>query len=154
MISRAARVLALALLLAAAASGRAAGQQGTGERKVPVAARDIPRGVALVSADIAYRAATATEQTSATTGWVTRRIITAGEVLRAPAVSPPLLVNAGDEVEAVWRDGSLELRIHGRAMNAAAEGGRVSVRVDMARRFEGVAVAAGLVKLDSPSRSK
>jgi flagella basal body P-ring formation protein FlgA len=155
------RAASLALLLFVSARGRAAAQEPAPGARLPVAARDLPRGAVLQSSDIAFRpapaapgAAARAEQPAVTVGWVTRRTMSAGEVLHPPAVSPPLLVNAGDEVEAVWREGSIELRLHGRAMNAATEGGRVAVRVDMTRRFEGVAVGAGLVRLDSPSRSR
>ena len=134
---------ALVVLLGCAAPTPAAGQADS----IPVAARELPRGVALVEADIAGAGA-------ARTGWVTRRLIREGEPLREPAVSPPLLVTSGEVVQVVWSEGPLELRVKGRAMNSAAAGARVSVRVDMTRRFEGVAVGDGLVRLDSPSRSR
>jgi flagella basal body P-ring formation protein FlgA len=57
-------------------------------------------------------------------------------------------------VQVIWTDGKIELRITGRAMNAATAGGRVTVRVDTERRFEGVAISPGLVRMDSPSRSR
>jgi flagella basal body P-ring formation protein FlgA len=131
------------------------------EVKVAVAARDLPRGAVLQPADIAYRAAAPQAGAPATAkraegvaGWVTRRVIAEGEPLLEPAVAPPPVIKAGDAVQAVWTDGTIELRVAGRAMNAAVAGGRVTVRVDMERRFEGVATAAGLVRLDSPSRSR
>ena len=136
----------LALVLAIASASPAAGQAGS----IPVAARDLPRGVALTSADISATDSLAVPRV----GWVTRRTIREGEPLREPAVSPPLLVTAGDEVQVVWSDGSMELRLKGRAMNSATAGGRVNVRVDTTRRFEGVAVDAGLVRLDSSVRSR
>jgi flagella basal body P-ring formation protein FlgA len=87
-------------------------------------------------------------------GWVTKRVIAEGEPLREPAVAPPALIKSGDVVQLVWTDGAIQLRLTGRAMNAATAGGRVTVRVDTERRFEGVATAPGQVRMDSPSRSR
>jgi flagellar basal body P-ring formation protein FlgA len=140
------RLSVLALLVAIAFASPAAAQTAS----IPVAARDLPRGVALAAADIA----SADPAAASRVGWVTRRVIREGEPLREPAVSPPLLVSAGDEVQVVWSDGALELRVKGRATNSATAGGRVSVRVDTTRRFEGVAVGAGLVRIDSSARSR
>ncbi|MBW3627776.1 MAG: flagellar basal body P-ring formation chaperone FlgA [Gemmatimonadetes bacterium] len=147
---------ACAALVLLALPGRAAGQS---ESRIAVAARSLPRGAVLQSSDIAYRPSTGAVQSTASraepaAGWVTRRMISEGEPLREPAVAPPPLIKAGDAVQVVYRDGSMELRVAGRAMNAAVAGGRVTVRVDTERRFEGVATAAGLVRLDSPSRSR
>ena len=110
--------------------------------------------------DIAYRPAGSLPGTAAGTraaaaaGWVTKRVIAEGEPLREPAVAPPAMIKSGDVVQVIWTDGKIELRITGRAMNAATAGGRVTVRVDTERRFEGVAIGAGLVRMDSLSRSR
>lgn len=141
-------------LVVLAIPGRLSGQEAG---KVAVAARALPRGAVLKPADIAYRADSTAAKSrggQVAAGWVTRRVISEGEPLREPAVGPPPLIEAGDTVQAVWSDGSIELRVAGRAMNAAVAGGRVTVRVDLTRRFEGVAIGAGLVRLDSPSRSR
>lgn len=147
--------VAVAAALLALAHAPAAAQSDS----VAVAARDLPRGAVLEGRDIAYRAPApgptpGPAAPAVAAGWVTRRTIAAGEALRAPAVSPPMLVSTGQEVALVWSDGAMELRLKGRAMNSAVAGGRVAVRVDMKRRFEGVAIAAGLVRMDSPSRSR
>lgn len=146
---------AIALVLYAV-PGKSAAQA---EAKIAVASRNLPRGAVLQSSDIVYRASAGAVQSKASgpepvAGWVTRRLISEGEPLREPAVAPPPLIKAGDAVQVVYREGSMELRVAGRAMNAAVAGGRVTVRVDTERRFEGVATAAGLVRLDTPSRSR
>ena len=69
--------------------------------------------------------------------------------LRPPTIAPPLLVKSGDTVQLVWRDGSLEILLTGRAMNSAAAGEKVLVRVDLKRRFEGLAESQGVVRLAS-----
>jgi flagellar basal body P-ring formation protein FlgA len=129
-------LLALTLL----ATGAAA------QEEPPVAARDLARGVALEAADVLGG--------SELVGWVTRRVVREGEVLRPPAIAPPEMVRSGDTVQGIWRHGGMEIRVQGRAMNSAAEGERVSVRVDARRRFEGVAAGSGVVRLDSPETSR
>ena len=142
----------LAALLLAGAPGALAGQE---DGKVPVAARALPRGTVLEDRDIAYRPApSGATRVEVAAGWVTKRVIAEGEPLREPAVAPPALISSGQVVQLVWTDGKIEVRITGRAMNAATAGGRVTVRVDTERRFEGVAIGAGLVRMDSPSRSR
>ena len=147
----------LVALVVLAIPGTVAGQEAG---KVAVAARALPRGAVLKEADIVYRADSTAAKSrpvvgaGVAAGWVTRRVISEGEALREPAVGPPPVIEAGDTVQAIWSDGSIELRVAGRAMNTAAAGGRVTVRVDLERRFEGVAIGAGLVRLDSPSRSR
>jgi flagellar basal body P-ring formation protein FlgA len=122
--------------------------------ELPVAARDLPRGIALAPSDIRYETGRepvppGTDRIGA--GWITRRVISAGEVLREPAVGRPQLVRAGEPVELLWKQGTIELRVRGTAMGAAAEGERVTVRIDTRRRMDGVAVAPGLVHINGGS---
>lgn len=148
-----------AVLLAVAVAP--AGALGQEQGRVAVAARELPRGAVLKASDIAFRddappavARPGESPAAVAAGWVTRRVIAEGEPLRAPAVAPPPVIRQGDAVQVIWSEGSMELRVAGRAMNAATAGGRVTVRVDLQRRFEGVAIAPGLVRMDSPSRSR
>jgi flagellar basal body P-ring formation protein FlgA len=80
-------------------------------------------------------------------GWIARRQIAAGERLAEPAVTPAPAVSSGDPVRAIYRDGSLALALRGVANNTAEVGQRVSVRIDMRRRLDGIAVAPGVVAL-------
>ncbi len=120
-----------------------------------VATRAIARGEVLQTSDIA-RADTviiwrwnglAPDTTPALPGWVARRPIAAGEVLRAPAVSPPPVIESGATVKAIWQDGPLTLVINGVATNSAIAGAPVGVRIDRSRRLDGVAVAPNTVRL-------
>lgn len=144
------RVLALLVLLFAAApsAARAAAQ----EARVPVAARDLARGAALTADDIAYRAAdagvaAANSSAEVGVGWVTRRVIRAGETLRPPAVAPPEVIRAGEPVEVRWSGEAIELRLQGVAAASAREGERVWVRLATGWRVEGEAVAPGQVEI-------
>lgn len=114
------------------------------------AARDIPRGAVLEAADIDA----AGDEAKAILGWVTKRLIRVGEVLRPPAIAPAELIRSGDTVQLLWRDGDLEIRMTGRAMGSAAEGEAVLVRVDTQRRFEGIAEAPGVVRLDKLEKGR
>ncbi|GJG86563.1 hypothetical protein tb265_17440 [Gemmatimonadetes bacterium T265] len=111
----------------------------------PRAARALARGEALAAADI--DAAPGDTLAPRLVGWTTRRVIAAGEVLRAPAVVPPAAVRAGDAVAVVWRQGGVALRLAGTAAADAALGARVAVRVDARRRLEGTVAAPGVVTL-------
>nr|PZN89902.1 MAG: flagella basal body P-ring formation protein FlgA [bacterium] len=118
-----------------------------------VAARRLERGVALTEADVAHTVtvhwgAPPREGAPVGAGWVTRRVIAAGEALRPPAVAPPVLVNAGEPVQVVARRGNVELTLRARAANSAAAGERVTVRTEAGRRLQGVAVARGVVRID------
>lgn len=119
-----------------------------------VATRAIARGETLRAEDIArldtvitWRWSAAPDTTPAQPGWVTRRPIAMGEVLRAPAVSPPAAITSGQPVTAIWQDGALRLVLTGVATNTAALGSTVGVRIDRSRRLDGVAVGPNLVRL-------
>ena len=136
--------------MAHAATVGALQAQQTATASILLAAREIPRGTILVAADIDAAASEAKE----ILGWEAKRVIRLGEVLRAPAIAPAQLIRSGDTVQLVWRDGDLELRMTGRAMGSATEGETVLVRVDTQRRFEGIAEAPGVVRLDKLEKSR
>lgn len=119
----------------------------------PVAARRLERGIELTAADISQATVVhwgepPADAPAVGAGWVTRRVIAAGEPLRPPAVAPPLLVSAGDLVQVIVRRGAVELTLRARATGAAAAGERVPVRTDAGRRLQGIAVARGVVRID------
>jgi flagella basal body P-ring formation protein FlgA len=125
---------------------------------VPVAARPRARGVALAAEDIAWiraEPATRTPQPAAAvpdTGWITRRVIRAGEPLRPPAVAPAPVVRAGDEVEVVWTSGAVTVRRRGTVAASAGLGERVPVRIDARRRLTAIVVAPRVVRADCALR--
>jgi flagella basal body P-ring formation protein FlgA len=132
-----------------------AGEAQQASRRVAVATRAIARGVALGAGDLQYRDSTmsSTFGMSADTnhveaGWVTRRVIAAGEVLRAPAVEPPSAVSANQQVAVEWNDQNVRLTLRGIATRNAPIGSRVSVRMESGRRVETTVVGAGRVRID------
>lgn len=122
---------------------------------VAVATRNITRGETLQSADIAVMDTVITwrwngvtpDTTRAQAGWVSHRAIAAGEVLRAPAVTPPPVITSGSTVKAIWQDGPLTLVMSGVATNTATIGAPVGIRIDRTRRLDGIAVAPNTVRL-------
>jgi flagella basal body P-ring formation protein FlgA len=87
--------------------------------------------------------ATARQQVEA--GWVTRRMIAAGEELRAPAVGPAPLIASGDSVTIVT-EGTLSLAIKAVAMRQATRAGdRLDVRLAGGRTLSVTAVSANTV---------
>ncbi len=125
------------------------------EERVAVAAHALARDTVLVAQDIAWSSVVRwgpprePKTAAPSAGWVTRRIIAAGELLAAPAVAPATAVKAGDDVSVVVRRGALELRLHGVAQGSAMAGQKVTVRIDVRRRIEGIATANGEVEVRS-----
>jgi flagella basal body P-ring formation protein FlgA len=119
---------------------------------VAVAAHALARGEVLSADDIELRD-TATTRAMVDTnqivpGWVTRRAIAAGEVLRAPAVVPPVVVAANQPVEVEWQDQNIRMTVRGIAARNASMGERVTVRMEHGRRLEATVVAPGRVRID------
>ena len=130
---------------------------------VAVASHEIARGVILTPADIGYfpsavfRAAGGAQAPAVLelaaagdtlVGWMTRRLITVGEPLRAPAVMPPVLVKSGDVVDVVYESDGVSVTMRGKATRAAANGERVIVRMDNQRKLEGTVVGPGRVRVN------
>jgi flagella basal body P-ring formation protein FlgA len=147
------------ILLAARAAGAQAVAQPTVTRQVaagptvrmPIALHTIVRGAVLTADDFEYRDTTthnSPDTAQITAGWVTRRTITAGEILRAPAVEPPTIVSANSTVQVEWVDGNVRLTIRGVAARSASLGDRVAVRTELGKRIEGTVVAPGRVRID------
>ena len=131
----------------------AAAPAGAQLRRVPVATHQIARGATLTASDIELRDSTMRsgapiDTTDVVPGWVTRRVITAGEILRAPAVEPPNLVTANQSVAVEWVDQNIHLTLRGTATRNAAIGTRVTVRMESGRRVDGTVVGAGRVRID------
>lgn len=122
---------------------------------VTVATRALLRGDTLRADDIAVVDTVITwrwnglapDTTRAQAGWIARRPIAAGELLRAPAVTPPPVIASGATVTAIWQDGPLTLVVSGVATNTATIGAPVGVRIDRTRRLDGIAVAPNTVRL-------
>lgn len=134
---------------------RSPSTDGNSPSFVKVAARLLPRGTVLTERDIALTPATNASattpiDTAARAGWVTRRLVRAGEVLRAPAVAPAPLFHANHPVRfLVQRDG-FQLSLDGVAVIAASLGDTIPVRLGAKRRLSGVVSGRDeVVALDS-----
>jgi len=123
-------------------------------RKVAVATHVLPRGTVLSADDFEMRDTSTRgfvsmpDTTAIAAGWVTRRTINAGEILRAPAVEAPTVVSANSPVSIEFADGNVSLTIRGVAARNGAIGERVPVRTEMGKRIEATVVAPGRVKVD------
>lgn len=119
-----------------------------------VAARDLPRNHVLVAADLLPapdalpRARDRQAAAEPEAGWITRRMVRAGEPLRAPAVVPPPAITAGDTVTIVWMlpDGIRVTRA-GVALGSAGTGEPVLVRIGALRRLRTFAVGPSTVEV-------
>jgi flagella basal body P-ring formation protein FlgA len=113
---------------------------------MPVAARDIPRGVELTAADIAPDSAAAVA-TASRIGWVTRRMMRAGETLSEPSVAPPQLVHAGASVTVRAEAGGVVVTRPGTALTSGSLGEHVRVRIDSQHIVTGIVAASATVKI-------
>lgn len=146
------RLLFSMVMLAGAASLLSAQERTI---SVAVAARALARGDTLQAGDIATMDTTivwrwnsiAPDTTRALPGWVARRHVARGEVLRAPAVMPPPAITSGTRVTAIWQDGPLRVVVTGIATNTAALGAPVGVHINPTRRLDGIAAGPNTVRL-------
>lgn len=144
-------LIAIAALLVLSARLAGAQESTNAKVRVAVAARALARGAVLADSDIMYRDTTvrgSIEATNVARGWITRRVIAAGELLRSPSVEPPVLVSANAPVEVEFRDGNVRLSIAGTAARDGSLGDRVPVRTELGHRIEGTVVARGRVRID------
>lgn len=105
------------------------------------AARPIARGTVLAVADLRLGAAASEVQP----GWIARRAIREGEVLRPPAVVPPRAVRQGQTVRVLVAEGGVHLALEGQAMGGGDPGDEVLVRLGPNRRITGVITGAAQV---------
>ncbi|HEV2642839.1 MAG TPA: flagellar basal body P-ring formation chaperone FlgA [Candidatus Elarobacter sp.] len=117
--------------------------------RVPVAARDLARGNVLSASDIAWAdtsLATA-GRTVVTPGWIARRAIRAGEVLREPSVSRPDLVASGNAVDVIYTVPGVTIKVRGTAVGNGAEGDEVFVKLENRKRLRGIVAGANTVRV-------
>ncbi|MDP1858887.1 MAG: flagellar basal body P-ring formation chaperone FlgA [Gemmatimonadaceae bacterium] len=125
---------------------------------VSIATRRLPRGTVLTERDItvarvAHGGTAVSGPTDAAAGWITRRVVHAGEALRPPAVGPAPLVRAGQTVEFTYMQGGLRLTLHGVALAAAALGDVVEVRLGAKRRVTGIVSGPARITATDSTRS-
>jgi flagella basal body P-ring formation protein FlgA len=124
---------------------------------VAVAARLLTRGAVLTARDITVQRVAgdgrlARRPTAVQPGWIARRIIRAGEVLRTPAVAPAPLVAAGQAVQYTVQQDGLALTLHGIAPVAGSLGDTVPVRLGARRRVTGIVAGPAHVVAIASSR--
>ena len=117
-----------------------------------VAARRLPRGQVLSVEDMtpSTRIVWGAPRPSGlvpSEGWIVQRVMAPGELLRSPAVRPPMAVVSGSVVEVIWKRGPVGLRLPGTAAGSAMMGDTVFVRTGSGQRLQGVAVAPGTVNV-------
>jgi len=142
-------LVGMLVALIALSAGLAHAQVAT--RRAAIATRTLPRGTVLGADDFVYRDTTLRgplDTNTVTAGWVTRRLIGAGEVLRVPAVERPAVVSANEPVEVEWKDRNVLLTLRGVVTRNASLGERVTVRTDLGHRIEATVVAPGRVRID------
>jgi flagellar basal body P-ring formation protein FlgA len=140
----------VALLMLSSRIGHAQTAPASGTQRVAVATRTIARGTVLSAGDFTLRDTTLRgpiDTSLVGEGWIARRLIGAGEVLRMPAVERPRMINANQPVELVWQDSNVILTLRGIATRNAAMGERIAVRTDSGRRVEATVVAPGRLRL-------
>ena len=124
---------------------------------VLVATRRLARGTVLRAGDmraarVARRGPVARATGDVATGWIVRRVIQAGEVLRAPAVAPAPLVTAGQAVQYTYQQDGLALTLAGVAPVAGSLGDTIPVRLGARRRVSGIVTGPAHVVALAPSQ--
>lgn len=121
--------------------------------EVAVAARRLARGTVLKASDFVVTISRAVaDSTRVAAGWITRRVIHQGEVLRPPAVAPAPLVRAGDNVRFVVQQPGLQMAWLGTATTSGELGAPVRVRLGPKRLLLGIVTAAGTVTASDSAR--
>lgn len=124
-------------------------------KSVPVATRTLTRGDIVEEADVVWdedivwgRDALSEALTELPVGWTVRTNIGAGERVSTPVAVAPPAVQAGEAVEVVWERGLVVISQQGTALNSAAIGERVRIRLNNRRgNARGIAVGTGRVRL-------
>jgi flagella basal body P-ring formation protein FlgA len=135
----------LLLLATAVPSAKAQASAATSAPAAPRAARDLGRGHVLAASDM--RADTVVPPGPQLIGWITRRVIRAGEPLRAPAVAPPPLVRAGAPVTVQFVTAGVTVAREGTALMTGAFGDHVHIRLDEHRSLNGVVAGPSTVRI-------
>jgi flagella basal body P-ring formation protein FlgA len=145
MTVRAVGLCWLLLLATAVPSAKAQASVATRAPVAPLASRDLGRGHVLAASDIRADALAAPDPQ--VVGWITRRVIRAGEPLRAPAIAPPPLVRAGTPVTVQFVAAGVTVAREGTALMTGAFGDHVHVRLDEQRSLNGVVAGPSTVRI-------
>lgn len=110
------------------------------------AAHALARGIVLTASDIANADA------AAPIGWITRRVIREGEILRAPAIGRLPVIRAGHPVRALHTRGHIRIIRSGLALTDAALGDTVMVRLDRQTSVPALVLDSATVQLLTADR--
>lgn len=119
--------------------------------RVAIATRDLTRGNVLTETDMKWTDTTGVASPSdtarITAGWIVRRSIRAGEILREPGVSRPDMVSNGDAVDVIYSAPGISIKVRGTAIGSGAQGEQVYVRLDNRKRLRGVVAGVNTVRV-------
>jgi len=135
--------LLLTMFVASCARAQAVNMVNAANVAPATAARDLARGTVLVAADISGDSAA----TRAIVGYVAKRIVREGELLRAPAIAPAPMIESGSSVMVQSSIGGVTATREGIAMNGGTMGDRIRVRIDGRRTITGVIAGRNLVSI-------
>lgn len=152
------RKLAFSLLFAALQVSAVPAAAETGIRIV-VPAHDIARGQTITEADLTYATVTGTAlmagtvtNAAAVRDMEARRMLHAGEVLRAEDLRHPIVVTRGQTVTMLFHAPGVELTAMGRAMGEGGVGDTVTVQNPASfRMIAGVITGPGTVIATGPA---
>ena len=147
---------ALSLLLAALAAMPAFAESGV---RIVVPAHDIARGQTISDSDLTYATVTGNALMSGTVtsfaavkDMEARRMLHAGEALRADDVRHPIVVTRGQTVTMLFHASGVELTAMGRSMGEGGVGDTVTVQNPSSfRMINGVITAPGTVIATGPA---
>jgi flagellar basal body P-ring formation protein FlgA len=150
------RKLALSMLFAALAAIPALADPGV---RIVVPARDIARGQTIADSDLTYANVPGNALMSGTVtsfaavkDMEARRMLHAGEVLRADDVRHPIVVTKGQTITMLFHAPGVELTAMGRAMGEGGVGDTVTVQNPSSfRMIIGVVSAPGTVIATGPA---
>ena len=156
-------VLALLLtppaLLLLAGSASAAVAQAPATLRIVVPTRDINRGEVIGETDLTYADITGTALSPSTatkfetlTGMQTRRLLRAGDAVRAEDVRRPVVVTKGQTVTMTFQAPGVQLSAMGRAMSEGGVGDTVTVQNPASFRMVTATITgAGTVRAEMAS---
>jgi len=152
MLSHNAAFLAALMCFVQSARAQSSSARTSVRNRVPVAARDLVRGVVLSSSDIKWADTTLSdgsipEAAPVEVGWVTRRVIRAGEILQEPGVVKPDLISAGDAVDVIYSTPGVAVKVRGTAVGRGSKGDEVYVRLENRRRLRGIIYGPNTVRV-------
>jgi len=148
------KTLALLALFALLAGFAVSSALADSQARIVVPSHDIARGVTIGDSDLEYQSVDAGQLASGVVtsmnqldGMETRRVLRAGQAVRADDVRKPILVSKGQTITMIFAAPGLTLTATGRAMSEGGMGETVTVLNPVSyRQITGVVTGAGEVR--------